>query len=154
MFRMLDTEVWVGLFLLTAVLYGIKWWQGSRKVKVYRISPQSLERSKEVMLKVLPLVEDDKQSPLDSTRLPYTKESVKSAAKILAYYYWKENRPEELSRVKHCFISLARFQSKTEDEEHRTRRVVTERKRLQRELDYYLTHYPFKARTVTVPAKK
>ena len=151
---MLDTEIWVGLFVLTAVLYGIKWWQGTRKVKVYRISPQSLERSKEVMLKVLPLVEDEKQSPLDLNRLPYSKESVKSAAKILAYYYWKENRPEELSRVKNCFISLARFQAKLEDEEHRMRKAAVEKKRLQRELDYYLTHYPFKARKVTVPAQK
>ncbi|MEF2232356.1 MAG: hypothetical protein V3571_15595 [Pseudodesulfovibrio sp.] len=151
---MLDTEVWIGLFVLTALLYSVKWWQGSRKVKVYRISPQSLERSKDVMLKVLPLVEDGKESPLDSSRLPYTKESVKSAAKILAYYYWKENRPEELSRVKHCFVSLSRFQSKTEDDELRFRRAVQEKKRLTRELDYYLTHYPFKARKVTVPAKK
>lgn len=151
---MFDTEVWVGLFALTALLYMVKWWQGTRKVKVYRISPQSLERSKEVMLKVLPLVEDEKESVLDAVRLPYPKDTVKSAAKILAYYYWKENRPEELGRVKRCFVSLARFQPRGEDEELTDRRALREKKRLVRELDYYLTHYPFKARKRTIPASK
>jgi hypothetical protein len=149
-----DMEIWIGLFALTAILYAAKWWQGNRKVTVYRISPQSLQRSKDVMLQVLPLVEDDKDSPLDLKRLPYSKESIKSAAKILAYYYWKENCHEELSRVKRCFISLSRFQNADLDPEARKRLQGGEKKRLTRELDYYLTHYPFKATKKTIPARK
>lgn len=149
-----DLEIWIGLFALTAVLYAAKWWQGNRKVTVYRISPQSLERSKEVMLQVLPLVEDEQDSPLDAKRLPYSKESVKSAAKILAYYYWKENCSEELRRVKNCFVSLARFQNGDLDPDARKRLAASEKKRLTRELDYYLTHYPFKATKRTIPAQK
>ncbi|WP_419786536.1 hypothetical protein [Pseudodesulfovibrio sp.] len=151
---MFDSEVWIVLFVLTAILYSIKWWQGSRKVKVYRISQQSLERSKEVMLKVLPLVEDGEECVLDCSRLPYAKDTVKSAAKILAYYYWKENCPEELGRVKRCFVSLGRFQRRAEDEDHTIRLATREKKQLNREMDYYLTHYPFRARAKSVPAEK
>ena len=149
-----DMEIWIGLFALTAVLYVAKWWQGNRKVTVYRISPESLQRSKDVMLQVLPLVEDEQDSSLDAKRLPYSKENIKSAAKILAYYYWKENCHEELSRIKSCFISLARFQNADLDPAARRRLQEGEKKRLTRELDYYLTHYPFKATKRTVPKKK
>lgn len=149
-----DMEIWIGLFALTAILYAAKWWQGSRKVTVYRISPESLERSKEVILRVLPLVEDEKDSVLDAKRLPYSKDNIKSAAKILAYYYWKENCAEELTRVKHCFISLARFQNTELEPDARSRLQTNEKKRLTRELDYYLTHYPFKATKRSVPARK
>jgi len=151
---MLDMEIWIGLFALTAILYTAKWWQGKRKVTVYRISSESLQRSKEVMLQVLPMVEDDKDSPLDLKRLPYSKDNIKSAAKILAYYYWKENCHEELSRVKGCFISLSRFQNTNLESEARKRLQKSEKKRLTRELDYYLTHYPFKATKKTIPVRK
>ncbi len=149
-----DMEIWIGLVALTAVLYVAKWWQGNRKITVYRISPQSLERSKEVLLRVLPLVEDDNDSLLDVNRLPYTKDSIKSAAKILAYYYWKENRSEELSRVKRCFVSLSRFQNRDLDADARQRLLKSDTKRLTQEMDYYLTHYPFKATKRKIPAQK
>lgn len=149
-----DMEIWIGMVALTAILYVAKWWQGNRKITVYRISPQSLERSKEVLLRVLPLVEDDNDSLLDASRLPYTKDSIKSAAKILAYYYWKENRSEELCRVKHCFIALSRFQNRDLDTDARQRLLKSEMKRLTQEMDYYLTHYPFKATKRKIPAQK
>ncbi len=43
---------------------------GPEKNTVYRISADSLKRSKEVMLTVLPLVEDGEEGPIDSCRLP------------------------------------------------------------------------------------
>jgi hypothetical protein len=144
---MLDMNIWLGVIVLTVLLYGIKWWHGSRrKVKVYRVSPQSLKRAKEVVVNVLALVEDGESFPLDERRLAFPKEDVKSAAKIMAYYFWKKRRHDELSRVKHCFVSLARFQDAGLDLEAQERRASRERTRLERELDYYMTHSPFNAR--------
>ncbi|MEZ7197461.1 hypothetical protein [Pseudodesulfovibrio karagichevae] len=144
---MLDKNIWLGVIVLTVLLYGFKWWLGrSRKVKVYRVSPQSLKRAKEVVVGVLPLVEDGESFPLDERRLVYSKEDIKSAAKIMAYYFWKKRQHDELSRVKNCFVSLARFQDNGLDLESQERRASRERARLERELNYYMTHSPFNAR--------
>lgn len=146
---MLDMNIWLGVIVLTILLYGIKWWHGrSRKVKVYRISPESLKRAKEVVVSVLSVVEDDENFPLDEKRLPYAKEDVKSAAKIMAYYFWRKRRQEELTRIKQCFVALSRFQDASLDLEAQERRAARERVRLQRELDFYMTHSPFTARRV------
>lgn len=142
---MLDTEMWIGLFVLTAVLYSLKWIQGRRKNTVYRISPESLRRSKRVLLDVLPLVEDEEESLLDTSRLPYPKDNIKSAVKILAYYFSRQQQHEELERVKNCFVSLSRFQSADLDPETQQRRAESERKRLARELQSFMTNSPFKA---------
>jgi hypothetical protein len=144
---MLDMNIWLGVIVMTILLYCFKWWLGrSRKVKVYRISPQSLKLAKQVIVGVLPLVEDGESFPLDERRLVYPKEDVKSAAKIMAYYFWKKRRHEELSRVKNCFVSLARFQDIELDLEAQERRASRERAKLERELNYYMTHSPFSAR--------
>ncbi|WP_319583129.1 hypothetical protein [uncultured Pseudodesulfovibrio sp.] len=144
---MLDMNIWLGVIVLTVLLYTFKWWMGrSRKVKVYRISPQSLKRAKEVVVGVLPLVEDGENFPLDERRLIYTKEDVKSAVKIMAYYFWKKRRHDELSRVKNCFVSLARFQDTDLDLEAQERKASRERTQLERELNYYMTHSPFRVR--------
>ena len=144
---MLDMNIWIGVIALTVLLYATKWWLGrSRKVTVYRISPESLKRAKEVVMAVLPLVEDGESFPLDRSRLLYAKEDVKSAAKIMAYYFWKKRRHEELSRIKNCFLSLSRFQDGGLDLEAQERQAARERARLERELNYYMTHSPFSAR--------
>lgn len=135
-----DMNLWIGLGVLTAVLYMLKWLQGRRKVTVYRISPTSLKRSRDVMLKVLPLVEDGADGHLDETSLPVDKTTVKSAAKILAYHFWKEDQHEELARTKNCFISLSRFQNRDLEPEARERLATRERARLVQEFDCYLTH--------------
>ncbi|ADU61756.1 MULTISPECIES: hypothetical protein [Pseudodesulfovibrio] len=136
----MDTNFWLGLIALTCALYMLKWFQGRRKVTVYRISPASLRRSKEVMLRVLPLVEDGRDCPLDVTSLPWDKATIKGAAKILAYHFWRENQHEELIRIKQCFVSLARFQNRDLDFETCERLLTRERERLVREIDCYLTH--------------
>ena len=144
---MLDMNIWVGVIALTAILYGVKWWLSStRKVRVYRISPESLKRAKEVLIAVLPLVEDGESFPLDQTRLLHSKEDVKSAAKILAYYFWRRKQHDELARVKQCFVALSRFQDNTADLEAQERQAARERAQLERELNYYMTHSPFNAR--------
>lgn len=143
MFDILDKEIWIGLFTLTAVLYLIKFLQSRTKKKVYRISPESLNRSKQVLLTILPLVEDDRQSPLDDERLPYPKDSIKNAAKILAYYYWKQDQSTELMRVKNAYISLSRFQNRDLEPEMRLKRLEREKKRLTREFESYIAHSPF-----------
>lgn len=141
----LDFEIWAGILTLTAILYLIKYLQSRKKQVVYRISPDSLDRAKKVMLAVLPLVEDeDNASLLDERRLPYSKEQVKNAAKILAYYYWKKNKPAELSRIKNVFISLARFQNTDLDMEAQARVMSREQVRLTREFELYMTHSPLK----------
>jgi hypothetical protein len=147
---MLDMNIWLGMIILTILLYSFKWWVGrSRKVKVYRVSPESLKRAKEVVVGVLPLVEDGETFPLDRRRLLYDKEDVKSAAKIMAYYFWKKRRHEELTRVKNCFVSLARFQDTGLDLEAQERKAARERAQLERELNYYMTHSPFSAKRPT-----
>jgi len=147
MFDMLDTEIWAGMIALTAILYLIKFFQGRCKRTVYRISPESLDRSKQVLLKVLPLVEanEDEASLLDDRRLPYTKENIKSAAKILAYYYWKKDQHTELMRVKNVYVALSRFQDTDLGLEDQARRLSKERKRLLREFEHYMAHSPFSA---------
>lgn len=136
----MDANLWLGLVAVTCALYMLKWLQGRRKVTVYRVSPASLKRSKDVMLRVLPLVEDGSDCVLDDTGLPCDKATIKSAAKILAYYFWKENQHEELARVKQCFIAMARFQNRDLDPEARERLAGRERERLLREFECYLTH--------------
>ncbi|WP_238528160.1 hypothetical protein [Pseudodesulfovibrio mercurii] len=140
-------NIWLGVIVLTILLYGLKWWHGrGRKVKVYRVSPESLKRAKEVVVPVLALVEDGESFPLDEQRLVHSKEDVKSAAKIMAYYFWKKRRQEELARIKHCFVALSRFQDASLDLEAQERRSARERARLEREINFYLTHSPFSAR--------
>lgn len=142
----LDMEIWIGLIGLTCILYLIKFLQGRNKTKVYRVSPESLQRSKQVIMHVLPLVEEgDARQIIDAKMLHYSKEQVKSAAKILAYYYWKNSKLEELGRVKNCFISLSRFQPESLAEEARQRQAQKEYKRLAREYECYITHSPSKA---------
>ncbi|MBG0790519.1 MAG: hypothetical protein H0S80_08505 [Desulfovibrionaceae bacterium] len=140
----LDMELWIGLIILTCLLYILKWFVGrKRTVRVYRVSPESLKRSKEVMLSVLPLVEDNGRHPLDSARLPYSKEDVKSAAKILAYYFYTKKQREELTRIKHAFVAISRFQDATMDADTREKRMHREEQQLERELQFYMTHSPF-----------
>ncbi|CCH49176.1 hypothetical protein [Pseudodesulfovibrio piezophilus] len=146
MLDMLDSEIWIGLALLTAGLYCVKYMQSRGSNTVYRISSESLERSKQVMLKVLPLIENDDEnehSLLDERRLPYTKDDIKSAAKILAYFYWKKNQGNELSRVKNAYISLARFQSKDLELEIQAHKLAKEKKSLTREFEYYIARTRF-----------
>lgn len=143
--ELFDSELWAGLFALTVILYILRWVQTRSKKKVYRISPESLERSRAVMLKVLPLVEDDGVGEegsgefIDIHVLPFPKDNIKSAAKILAYYYYKENRHEDLMRVKRCFLALSRFQSAEVDSDARERMRDREMKKLTREFECYLT---------------
>lgn len=147
MFDILDKEIWIGMVALTAILYMIKFFQSRCKRTVYRISPESLQRSKEVMMKVLPLVEtgEDESALLDDRRLPCSKENIKSAAKILAYFYWKKDQHTELQRVKNVYISLARFQDVDMGLEDQARRLSSEKKRLTREFEHYMAHSPFSA---------
>ncbi len=140
----LDMELWVGLIILTSLLYILKWFLGrKRTVRVYRVSPESLKRSKEVMMAVLPLVEDGGRHPLDIARIRYSKEDIKSAAKILAYYFYTKKQQDELARIKHAFVAVSRFQDRTLDPENQEKRMLREHRALERELQYYMTHSPF-----------
>ncbi|MFH1914594.1 MAG: hypothetical protein ABIK45_10005 [Pseudomonadota bacterium] len=137
---MMDADTWILLGAGTGTLFLLKWFIGRRKVTVYRISPGSLKRSKDVMMRVLPLVEDGAEHPLDETCLPCDKTTVKSAAKILVYHFWKEKQHEELARTKQCFIALSRFQNRDLDPEARERLQSRERGRLVSEIECFLTH--------------
>lgn len=144
---MTDIQLWMGLIILTILLYSLKWWHDkARRVKVYRVSPESLKRSKQVMMAVLPLIEDGHDHPIDRSRLRYAKEDVKSAAKIMAYYFWLKKQHDELTRVKDCFVGISRFQDSHLEQDARERLAERERKQLERELEFYMTHSPFNAR--------
>lgn len=140
----LDMELWIGLIILTSLLYIVKWFiSRKRTVRVYRVSPESLKRSQEVMVKVLPLIEDNGKQPLALARIPYPKEDIKSAAKILAYYFYTKKQHDELARIKHAFVAISRFQDSNQDDETREKRMHREQRALERELQYYMTHSPF-----------
>ncbi|MBI9078549.1 MAG: hypothetical protein JEY79_02255 [Pseudodesulfovibrio sp.] len=139
---MTDTTLWIAMLSLAAIVYLLKAFQNNKPIKVYRITPKSLQTSKRIMLEVLPLVEDGQTNPLDDACLPYSKDNIKSAAKILAYYFWKENQHKELVRIKHCFISLSRFQDAALTLESREKRTSKERTRLTREFNCYITRTP------------
>lgn len=144
MLDVLDTKVWIGIFALTALLYFIRFLQSRDKRTVYRVSPESLKRSKTVIMSVLPYIEnDDDNTLIDERKLAYPKENVKSAAKILAYYYWTKKQPTELSRVKNAYISLCRFQNPEASLDEQARDMATERKSNTREFTAYLSHSPF-----------
>lgn len=144
MFDFSDKDVWLALIGLTILLYGIKWLLNSKRQKIYRVSPDVLRQAKEVVLKVLPLVEDGQESPLSEYGLPYSRENVKSAVKILAYYFWRENLKEELERMKNCYISLSRFQNPDLEDNLTAKLVAREKERLTNEFEDYTTHSPFR----------
>lgn len=145
----LDMDVWIGLIGLTCLLYIVKWFVGrKRTVRVYRVSPESLKRSKEVMLGLLPLVEDGGDLPLDRQQLRRTKDEIKSACKILAYYFFTKKQTEELERIKKAFVALSRFQDPNLDPETQERRMHREQRQLERELQFYMTHSPFNVKKV------
>lgn len=107
---MLDNEVWIPIFAVTALILIVKLAWRPRRKKVIRVTPDSLKISRHVALQVLPLVEDESSHPIDEKLLPYPKEKVKSALKILAYQFTRSNQKDELHRIKKCYIELARFQ--------------------------------------------
>jgi hypothetical protein len=148
MLEILDTEIWLGIFILTAILYLARYLQNrNNKRTVYRVSSDSLERSKKVIMSVLPLIEDTNgKSTIDARQLTYPKENIKSAAKILAYYYWTKKQPGELNRVKDAYISLCRFQNAEASMDDQAREMGRERKINTREFEQYMTHSPFNAK--------
>lgn len=143
----IDYDIWIGIFILTAALYLVNHLRNRDKRTVYRISPESLQRSKKVMMSVLPIIEDpEEDSIIDQRKLAYPKENIKSAAKILAYYYWTKKQPEELSRVQNAFIALSRFQNSMQGSEDQTREMMREKKANTREFEDYLSRSPFSVR--------
>jgi len=145
MLDVIDTEIWIGLFVLTGILYIARYIQRKNDTRtVYRVSAESLERSKKVMMSVLPLIEDtDGNSIIDIRHLAYPKENVKSAAKILAYYYWKKKQPAELSRVKNAYLSLGRFQDPSRSMDEQARLMTREGRLNEKEFKQYMSHSPF-----------
>jgi len=147
MFDAIDYDIWIGIFFLTGALYLINHMRNRDKRTVYRISPDSLQRSKKVMMSVLPILEDpEEDSIIDQRKLAYPKDNIKSAAKILAYYYWTKKQPEELSRVQNAFISLSRFQNSMMNSEDQSREMMREKKSNTREFEDYLSRSPFSVR--------
>lgn len=144
MLDVIDYDIWIGIFILTGILYLINHLRNRDKRTVYRISPDSLERSKKVIMSALPIIEDEKESRIiDQRKLAYPKENIKSAAKILAYYYWTKKQPEELSRVQNAYIELSRFQNTMMSSDEQAREMMREKKANEREFTDYLNRSPF-----------
>lgn len=143
MIDIIDNTFWLALLGVTGLLYAINWFVDQRKHTIYRISEESLTTSKKVMLKVLPLVEDGSDVPLDIAQLPFDKENVKSAAKILAYMYLKGRQGDDFNRVRDCFIALSRFQDLEQAPEKVEKRMKRERKKFRKDFDGYIKRSPF-----------
>lgn len=142
MLDMIDNVFWLYLLGGTAALYVLNWLVGRRKHTVYRISNDSLAKSKQVMIRLLNLVEDEKKDPLDEQTLPFEKEQIKSAAKILAYFYLKQRLPQDYQRVKKGFIALSRFQNTELDTAKQESNMKRDAKKLEREFNMYIRRSP------------
>lgn len=142
MIDFIDNTFWLYMVGGTAVLYGVNWMIGQKKHTVYRISNDSLSKSKQVMIRVLNLVEDGKKDPIDRRSLPFKEEHVKSAAKILAYYYLKKRLPEDYHRVKQGYISLSRFQESSLSPERQEAQMKRDARKLANEFNIYIKRSP------------
>ncbi|WP_243544057.1 hypothetical protein [Pseudodesulfovibrio tunisiensis] len=141
---MLYMDIWIPLFCLLGFLLILRALLNRKTVKVYRVSPASLRASRRVVMDVLPLVETgDDRSILDIRELPHTKENIKSAVKILAYYFGKHRQSRDLIRVKTCYLSLSRFQECGLPDEEREQLAEEEKVQLLREFDFFITQTPF-----------
>lgn len=138
----MEYDIWIALFALMGVLLIIRTIMNkTNKRTVMRVNPDTVKASKDIILRVLPLVEDDSDSLRGIHVLPCDKERVKSAAKVMAYCFNRNSQYEELARVRRCFVNLARFQDDTLDEEERVRLAEREQKQLTREIDTYLAKH-------------
>lgn len=126
----------------TAALYGVNMLVGRKKHTVYRISNDSLAKSKQVMIRILKLVEDGKKTPLDERSLPFEREQIKSAGKILAYYYLKQRLHEDYKRVKEGFIALSRFQDVSQEPSRLEALMKRDEKKLTQEFNLYIRRSP------------
>lgn len=143
MLDMIDNVFWLYLLGGTGILYAVNWFVSRRsKRTVYRISNDSLAKSKQVMIRLLNIVEDEKTTPLDERSLPFEREQIKSAAKILAYFYLKQRLPEDYRRVKAGFIALSRFQNMEHAELRQEAQMKKEAKQLKREFEIYIRRSP------------
>lgn len=108
-----ENMLWFFILAGTALLYGLNYFVSLSRKKtqtVYRISNESLAKSKQVMIRLLKLVEDGQNTVLDERSLPFQKDDIKSAGKILGFFYLRQRLPEDYQRVKEGFIALSRFQ--------------------------------------------
>ncbi len=143
MLDMIDNMFWLYLLGGTGLLYALNYFVGrSKKRTVYRISKDSLAKSKQVMIRLLNMVEDGQTSPLDKNALPFETEQIKSAAKILAYFYLKQRLPEDYRRVKDGFIALSRFQDPEATEPKQESQMKRDAKKLRREFELYIRRSP------------
>lgn len=106
---MFEETFWIPVFALLGVLLIIRAVWKPAKGKRYVISEESLKNSHKIAMEVLPLLESA-QDVRDVAELPYPKEKLKSALKILAYQFARNTQHEELARIKKAFVQLSRFQ--------------------------------------------
>lgn len=140
---LMDNLIWVGLLGGTAALYLLNYiLNRSSKQTVYRISNDSLAKSKQVMLRVLKLVEDEQNTPLDERLLPFEKEQIKSAGKILGYFYLSKRLSEDYRRVKDGYIALSRFQDLKLPENKQLDLMKKEAIHLRYEFEAYIRRSP------------
>lgn len=138
----MEYDIWIALFVLMGVLLIIRTIMNkTNKRTVMRVNPDTVKASKEIVMRVLPLVEDDSSSLRGIHVLPCDKERIKSAAKIMAYCFNRNNQYEELARIRRCFVNLSRFQDDTLDEDERVRLAEREQKQLTLEIDNYLAKH-------------
>lgn len=139
---MFDNDLWIPLFALLGVAIIIKLAWKPRKRRILRISPESVEASRKVVIEVLPLVEGDADHPMDERMLPYPKDKIKSALKIVIYQLAHNRQKKELERVKNCYLGLARFQDLELAGENVAKMCESERERLCAEINRHILNAP------------
>lgn len=140
----MQLDLWIGLFALMgalllarAIVSKVK---GKRKV--LRVSPETIEASKGIVVKYLPLVEDNSKGLRDILDLPCEKRQVKNALKVMAYCFTRQRQHKELTRVRDAFVALHRFQDGNLKDERIISAAKKERRRLTQEIkDYLAKHF-------------
>lgn len=125
-----------GIVAVIAAVIGRK-----RSKTMLRINEESLINAKKLVQKALHLM-DSKPGLMREGDLPASKEKVKRATQMLAYFYYKKGMSEDLHSIKDCYIGLHRFQPPMDDEDVRKTIAAREMEKLEKEFRTFLKQLP------------
>lgn len=135
-------DIWFILFALMGLLMiFVTIMKRGKKQKILRVSPRSIDASRGITVRYLPLVEDDQDTLLNEHSLPCNKEQIKSALKVMAYCFSRKRKHQDLARIKRAYISLHRFQEGDLMDEEVIAAAQREKKYLVRDIEDYLSKH-------------
>ncbi|WP_147822293.1 hypothetical protein [Salidesulfovibrio onnuriiensis] len=139
----MDFDMWVALGGLLGVLLVVRAIVGKlqKKHKVLRVSERTIEASRGIAVRYLPMVEDNKDSLIDIMELPCDKQQIKSALKVMAYCFTRKRKHQDLARIKSAFVALHRFQDGDLTDQYTINAAAREKERLVNEIEDYLSKH-------------